>query len=106
MESGYEIIFIAPQNRRYQGKRVVDLVVETARDMGIRQYTKRMNSEGLGQNGQIHSAHFFELADQPVEVVFVLSDSLGGRLIDAVEASGAHVFCIRKPVEFGEFGAP
>lgn len=106
MESGYEIIFIAPQNRRHHGKRVIDLVVEKARELGIQQFTKRMDSEGQGLNGQMHSAHFFELADQPVELVFVLDESLCTALIDAVKASGAHVFCIRKPVEFGEFGRP
>lgn len=106
MESGYEIVFIAPQNRRYQGKRVIDLVIDKAHELGIRQITKRMDSEGQGQKGQLHSAHFFELADQPVELMFVLEESLGERLIHAVEASGARVFCIRKPVQFGELGAP
>ncbi|MDX1802376.1 MAG: DUF190 domain-containing protein [Marinobacter sp.] len=106
MEPGYEIIFIAPQNRRHEGTRVIELVIDKAHELGIRQYTKRMDSEGQGQHGKMHSAHFFELADQPVEVVFVLDERLGGQLMDAVEATGAHVFCIRKPVEFGEFGAP
>jgi PII-like signaling protein len=104
MKAGYEIIFITPQNRRHQGKLVVDLIVETAQRLGIARVTKRADSEGTGAGGAVHSAHFFELADQPVEVVFILDAATGERLVAEVEQADIPVFCIRKQVEYGELG--
>ena len=102
MQAGYEVIFMAPQSRCHGRKRVTDWIVDKARELGITRVTKRYDAEGTGGGGHVHSAHFFELADQPVEIVFVLETDLADRLIGAVKAEGVHVFCIRKPVEFGE----
>lgn len=102
MDTGYEIIFITPQNRRHHGKLVSTQVVDIARDLGIDRMTKRLDSEGQGTSGHLHSAHFFELADQPLEIMFLVDRDIGERLIEAVRDAGIHVFCIRKQVEFGE----
>lgn len=102
MDTGYEVIFITPQNRRHDGKLVSKHVVDIAHDLGIGRMTKRLDSEGQGTSGHLHSAHFFELADQPIEIMFVVGRETGERLIEAVRSAGIHVFCIRKQVEFGE----
>lgn len=104
MEKGYEIIFIMPQNRRHKGKLVSELIEETAKNLGINRMTKRMDNEGRGDNGHLHSAHFFELADQPMEIIFVLDRETGERLLDAVRETEAHVFFVRKEVFYGELG--
>lgn len=104
MQAGYEVIFMAPQSRFHGQKRVTDWIVDKAKELGIKRVTKRLDAEGSGAGGHLHSWHFFELADQPVEVMFVLEVELADRLIDAVKAEGVHVFCVRKPVDFGELG--
>ncbi|MFC3283440.1 DUF190 domain-containing protein [Litchfieldella rifensis] len=104
LQAGYEVIFMAPQSRRHKGKRATDAVVECARALGIRRMTRRLDVEGAGENGHLHSAHFFELDDQPVELMYVLEDDLAERLIDAVDQAGIPVFCLRRRVEYGHLG--
>jgi hypothetical protein len=54
----------------------------------------------------VHSAHFFELADQPVEVVMAVTEDESARLFARLQAEGVHLFYVKAPVEFGEIGAP
>jgi len=102
LESGYEVIFILPESRRHNGKRVYDLVVEMAIDLGITRMTKRSDAEGMGEDGKLHSAHFFDLADQPIELMYAMNESQAERFISAIEETGAPVFCICRPVYYGQ----
>lgn len=104
MKTGYEIMFMAPQNRRHHGKRVVDLVMEEAHALGITNSTQRVLSEGTGRGNVMHSALFFDLSDQPVELVFVVEKEQGDALVNAIMHAEIPVFCVRKQVEFGELG--
>ncbi|WP_110673947.1 DUF190 domain-containing protein [Salinicola sp. RZ23] len=102
LKSGYEVTFIVPESRRHEGKRVVDLVTDTAEAHGITRMTWRRDVEGVGEDGRMHAAHFFELADQPVELIYALGEEAAERFIDAIEATGAPVFCLCRPVHFGQ----
>ena len=102
MQSGYEVIFISPQNRRHGGSRVSEWIIARARDLGIQKVTRRLDTEGTGSGGRLHSWHFFEQADQPEEIMFVLDEATADQLIEAVTQAGVHVFCLRRPVAFGE----
>jgi hypothetical protein len=103
MQDGYEVIFIMPMNRRQMGKLVSEWVEDKARELGITRMTKRTDAEGIGAHSH-HSAHFFELADQPVEIMFALDKEQSDRLIAAMENAGINVFCIRRPVHYGQLG--
>lgn len=103
-ESGYELLFMAPESRRHQGRPVIDAVVAEAQKLGITRYTRRVDVLSAGENGHVHAAHFFELADRPIEVMFVLEPTLAERLIEAVDDAGIDVFCLRRPVEYGHLG--
>lgn len=102
---GYEITFMAPRSRRHRGESVLDAVVRIAKAQGITHYTRRTDSESVGAGGRPHSARFFELADEPEEVTFVLVDGQSDDLMHQVEAEGLHVFCIRQAIEYFQFGA-
>lgn len=101
---GFEIIFMAPRSRRHHGEPVLDAVAGLARDQGIKRMTRRVDAEGVGSNGHTHSAHFFELADEPEELMFVLDGGEADSLIRAVEDAGMHVFCLRRPIDYWAFG--
>ncbi|TAN10402.1 MAG: hypothetical protein EPN34_10625 [Burkholderiaceae bacterium] len=103
---GYELIFMAPRSRRHHGKPVLDAVIDIAKSQGIDRYTRRVNAEGSGTTGHIHSAHFFELADEPEELMLVLDETAADHLIQAVEAEGIYVFLVRRPVEYHQLGQP
>ena len=102
LNSGYEVIFIVPESRRHEGKRVYDWVTETAKSLDIGRMTRRSDVEGMGEDGKLHSAHFFDLADQPVELMYAMDEETAERFVAAVEATGAPVFCVCRSVYFGQ----
>jgi hypothetical protein len=60
--------------------------------------------ESFARGGRVHSAHFFELADQPVEVLIAVTTEEAARLFDRLKAEGVHLFYVKTPVEFGVLG--
>lgn len=104
LKSGFEVIFITPQSRRHDSHYVTDAVIKHAENLGIKSVTKRTDMEGTGLSGHTHAAHFFELADQPVELMYVVDADTADRLIQAVSDAGIYVFCVRRPVEYGQLG--
>ncbi|GAB3671385.1 DUF190 domain-containing protein [Salinisphaera aquimarina] len=101
---GFEVIFMAPRSRRHDGTPVLDAIVDIAREHDITRMTRRVNAEGTGAGGHCHSAHFFELADEPEELMFVLDGGDADALIRAVEAKEMHVFCLRRQIDYWQFG--
>lgn len=102
---GCELTFMAPRSRRHRGESVLDAVVRIARAHGVIRHTRRTNTESVGAGGHSHSAHFFELADEPEEVSFILENGKTDELLQAVHDASLYVFCIRREIEFFQFGA-
>ncbi|HJW57614.1 MAG TPA: DUF190 domain-containing protein, partial [Burkholderiaceae bacterium] len=59
---------------------------------------------GYGHHRRIHSAHFFEVADQPVEVTMVVTEEEAGRLFALLIEEKTQMFFVKAPVEFGTIG--
>jgi uncharacterized protein len=104
--NGYQVTFFTQQSERHAGKPVGDWLVQLAREMGLRGATLLPADEGFGAGGRLHSAHFFELAEQPVQVVLALTEDETARLFARLEAEGVHLFYVKAPVEFGFVGRP
>lgn len=104
--NGYQITFFTVLNHRHKGKPVGDWLVKLANEMGLGGATLIGAGEGFGHHHRIHSAHFFELADQPQEVVLVASAEEADRLMKRLEAEDVHIFYSKVPVEFGVIGDP
>lgn len=102
---GFELVFMAPRSRRHNGKPVIDVMTGIARAQGIKRYTRRINTEGIDPSGHTYSSHFFELADEPEELTFVLDGDQAERLLRTVKAEDIHVFCMRRPIDYWQFGA-
>jgi len=101
---GYQITFFTQQNRRFDYKPLSEWLLYTAKSLGLRGATIVPASEGFGRHQQIHSAHFFELADQPQEVVMAVTDEEAARLFAHLEALKIQIFYIKTPAEFGITG--
>ena len=102
---GYQVSFITVQNHRHRGKPIAEWLVQVARELGLRGATVIPAAEGFGQHGRLHSAHFFELADQPVEVVMAVTEEESQKLFARLEAEKVHLFYVKAPVEFGVLGS-
>ena len=104
--NGYQVTFFTQQDKRHHGKPLADWLLHLAREMGLRGATIVAASEGFGHHGRLHSAHFFELADQPLEVTMALTETESDQLFARLRAEDVHVFYVRIPVEFGVLGEP
>lgn len=101
---GFQLTFFTQQDRRHGGKPLGEWLVEEARRQGIGGATLLTGAEGFGHGGKIHSAHFFELADQPVEVTMAVSESEAERFFARLGEEGVKVFYVKAPIEYGTTG--
>ena len=101
---GYQITFFTQQDRRHKHQPMAEWLMLAARDLGVRGATIVAGSEGYGQHRRIHSAHFFELADQPQEVMMAVSEDEADRLFAYLKEEAVHLFYVKTPIEFGILG--
>lgn len=102
--NGYQISFLTVQGHVHKGKPLADWLLRVALETGVRGATIVAGSEGFGRHRRIHSSHFFELADQPVEVIMAVSVEESERLFERLKTEGVRVFYVKAPVEFGMLG--
>ena len=98
---GFQLTFITQQDRRHRGQPLAEWLLRECRDLGIRGATLIAASEGYGRHRKIHSAHFIELADQPVEVTMAVDAGECERVFARLAAEGVDVFYLKAPIEFG-----
>lgn len=101
---GYQVTFFTQQNRRHQGTPLVDWLVHLSGELGLRGVTVIPASIGVGHDHQLHSAHFFELSDQPVVIIMVLVEEECARLFARLEADQVNICYTKAAVEFGTVG--
>ena len=103
---GYQVTFFTQQNRRHGNAPIVDWLMEIAKSIGINGVTTMAGAEGIGRSGTLHSAHFFELADQPVEVTMAVTQAQCDSLFARLEEEAANIFFAKTEVDFGVTGKP
>lgn len=101
---GYQLTFFTQQDRRHRGHSLAQWLLEEARNIGISGATLIPATEGFGHDRKIRSAHFFELADQPLEVMMAVSEADAGRLFERLKDEGVNIFYVKTPIEFGMTG--
>lgn len=101
---GFQITFFTQQDRRHDGRPLGDWLVHLARQMGLRGATLLPAVEGFGASGRLHSAHFFDLADQPLEVLVTVTEEQAARLFERLRSEGVRLFYVKTAVEFGKIG--
>ena len=103
---GYQITFFTQQSQKHAHQPVADWLVHTAMELGLRGATVAAASAGFGQHHHLHSAHFFELADQPQMITMVVSEDEAAQLFQRLDALSCEVFFVKTAVEFGAVGGP
>lgn len=69
--------------------------------LGIGGATLIAAAEGFGHDLKLHSAHFFELADQPIEVTMAVSEQQAKCIFEYLKQEDVKVFYVKTPIEFG-----
>jgi len=101
---GYQLTFFTQQDKRHAGGPLGEWILDTACRLGIRGATMFAGTEGFGRRHHLHSSHFFELADQPLEVTMAVSEEEAQQLMKVLRQEQVHVFYIKAPIEFGFLG--
>jgi uncharacterized protein len=98
---GYQLTFITQQDRRHRGRPLAEWLLEACRTAGVGGATLIPAAEGFGRHRKIHSAHFIELADQPVEVTMAVDAAECERIFALLQQESIRIFYITAPIEFG-----
>jgi len=98
---GFQLTFFTQQGRQHGHRPLAEWLVEEARRLGIGGATLTLAAEGFGHHGRLHSAHFFELADQPVQVTMAVDEGGAGLIFGRLEEEGIDIFYVKTRAEFG-----
>jgi len=101
---GYQITFFTQQDLRHGHLPLGEWLVQEALKIGAASATLIAASEGFGLDRKLHSAHFFELADQPIEVQMILGETEADRFFERLREEKINVFFVKTPIEFGMIG--
>ena len=102
--NGYQLTFLTLQDHRHKGKQIGNWLIEIAKQMHIGGATMIAATEGFGHHGRLHSAHFIDLTDQPLEVMMAVTQEQSDQLFAKLREEGVKVFYIKAPIEFGMLG--
>jgi PII-like signaling protein len=101
---GYQLTFFTQQDRQHNHMPLGEWLVQAAMKLGIGGATLIVAAEGFGHDRKLHSAHFFELTGQPVEVTMAVSEQQAEHMFAHLKQEGVKVFYVKTPVEFGVAG--
>jgi PII-like signaling protein len=101
---GYQLSFFTNQDHKHHGKPIAEWIVEQACKLGIRGATLLNASEGYGHHRRIHSTHFFDLSDQPQEVILAVTEDEANKLFAEINEQAIKVFYTKTKIEFGMLG--
>jgi uncharacterized protein len=100
--NGYQVTFYTTLGRPLQGTHVKEWLIGVARELGIPGATVFAGLEGYGHDRRLHSANFFEVADEPIMVVMIMSAAHKDLLMARLAEAQADIFHVIQPVEMGE----
>ena len=101
---GYQVTFFTQQDRKHGHQTLAQWIMDEAQKLHIRGATLTGSAKGFGHHGRVHSAHFFDLADQPLEITLALSEDETEKLFARLNEEKIQVFYVKAPIEFGMLG--
>ncbi|MBK7365455.1 MAG: DUF190 domain-containing protein [Nitrosomonas sp.] len=101
---GYQLTFFTQQDREHDHLPLGEWLVQEARKLGIGGATLIIATEGFGRDRKLHSAHFFELTDQPIKVTMAVNEREAECMFAHLKDEGINIFYVKTPIEFGMSG--
>jgi uncharacterized protein len=98
---GYRVTFSTIRGRQKDGKSLVSWLMETAMSIGVSGATVINGTEGFGRDKELRKASFFELAEQPVEIVMVMGAGEMEKLFKTIKQDNIEIFYTKSLVEYG-----
>ena len=101
MQKGYQLTFFTLESRQHDSKSISIYLEEIAEKIGIFGITVVKASKGVGKDGKWHSASFFELADQPIEIIMILDEDKCTELFNHLSKENLNLFYTRTAIKYG-----
>lgn len=98
---GYKIVFSTIKGRKHQNMYIKDWLINKAKELQISGLTVINAELGYGRDNKIHSSHFFELADEPEEIIIYVTQEQCDKLFEEIKNSKLNIFYSKTKVEFG-----
>jgi PII-like signaling protein len=99
---GYQLVFSTLQNRQHSnGENLIEWLEKSAQSLGIQGITVMNTSKGIGRDGKWHSASFFELAEQPIELIMNVTQAQCEALFSFLQEQNQQIFYTKCAIEFG-----
>lgn len=98
---GFRVVFSALRGRKHNKTPICEWLMIEAKKLDIQGVTIVNATEGYGRDKTIRSALFFELADQPVEVVMLMSPEQCDKFFERIREEKLSIFYAKYKAEFG-----
>jgi uncharacterized protein len=99
---GFQLVFSTLQSRKHpNGEHISQWLVEIAEKSGIKGVTILKASQGIGRDGKLHSSTFFELADEPQEIIMNVSEAECENLFMLLNEEKLGLFYTKTAIEYG-----
>lgn len=98
---GYKIVFSTVRDRKHDGVSVYEWLIDAAKAIDMQGVTVINASQGYGRDKTMHSAGFFELADQPIEIIMLADEQKCDMLFEKIKSEGLSIFYSKTAAEFG-----
>lgn len=102
---GFQLTFFTQQDRYHRNLPLAEWLIREACKLGVTGATLITATEGFGRDRKLHSVHFFDLADQPIQILLAINEQDTIRLFDKLREEKINIFYIKTPIEFGMTGA-
>lgn len=79
-------------------------LLELAAELGLKGATVSGALEGVGRDGQVHMVNLYDLSEQPLKVVMVMSEAEYQQLFQRLEQESVSLFCTVNEVAYGQVG--
>ncbi|ATB70675.1 hypothetical protein SJPD1_2581 [Sulfurospirillum diekertiae] len=99
---GFQLIFSTLQSRKHpNGEHISQWLVNMSEKIGIKGVTILNASQGIGRDGKLHSSTFFELADEPLEIIMNVSEAESEELFTLLNEEKLGLFYTKIATEYG-----
>lgn len=99
--NGYRVVFSTIKSRRVGSENILEWFIKALKSLNIEGMTVINALEGYGRDSKIHSAGFFELAEQPIEIIIHVSENECEKLFEILKNSSVNIFYSKTKAEFG-----
>lgn len=98
---GYKLTFFTQQDRTIHGQSLAQWILQQAHRLNIRGATLTAGNEGFGHDQKYHSTHFFDLAEQPLQVTMAVTAEESTKMFELLKQANVNVFYTKAAIEFG-----